>query len=168
MSGVAFGPNALRAMAKSKSGVEERSVSNTAKSPCEKRNAEVDPHGRHPNAPGAKLDLGKPRAGLLLQDFGTALQRVAEVTTFGADKYTPSGWVAVPDGEQRYFDAAVRHLLATSREDCDSDSGLGHLEHAVWNLLAVIELNTRKPSEKRLAELTDGFDPDDLKPGGTI
>lgn len=102
---------------------------------------EKDPGGKSPHQPGAKLDQGKVRAGLLFRDFGSALREIAQVTTFGADKYTPSGWRHVPNGKERYFDAAIRHLLVSGVEELDAESGLGHLEHAVWNLLAVIELN---------------------------
>jgi len=54
---------------------------------------------------------GKPIASVL-GDFGRALLAVAEVGTFGADKYTRGGWVSVPDGVDRYTDALYRHLLA--------------------------------------------------------
>ena len=83
------------------------------------------------------MDQGKTRAALVLQDFGPALLRVADVGTFGAEKYTPHGWLSVPDGEARYLDAAMRHLL--KRGD-DPDSGIDHLAHAAWNILAALTL----------------------------
>ena len=103
----------------------------------EPQSSEVDPTGRYAHAPGAKLDQGKPRAALVLQDFGPALLSVADVGTFGAAKYTPHGWLSVPDGEARYLDAAMRHLL--KRGD-DPDSGIDHLAHAAWNILAALTL----------------------------
>lgn len=106
---------------------------------------ELDPHGKAPNEPGAKLDHGKNRLGLVLGDFARALQEVGKVGTFGAAKYTPSGWVTVPDGINRYHDALYRHLLAYSRDDLrDKDSGLLHLSHACWNLLAMLDLTLRQ------------------------
>lgn len=115
---------------------------------------ERDPHGKQPGQAGAKLDLGKPLAGLLIKDFGRALLAISEVTTFGAEKYTPSGWRDVPDGKQRYFEAAIRHLLAVGTQELDEESGFGHLEHAAWNLLAVIELRHQGDDiSKKLAEL---------------
>lgn len=82
--------------------------------------------------------------GLMLQDFARALEAVATVTTFGAQKYSPSGWLAVPEAERRYTDAFCRHLLAGLRgEATDSESGLPHLAHAAWNVLAVLELQMR-------------------------
>jgi len=106
---------------------------------------ECDPTGRDPHAPGAKLDAGKPRMGLVLGDFALALTEVAKVGTMGAAKYTDHGWLEVPDGVSRYKDALLRHLL--TREDIDSQSGLLHDAHAAWNALAVLELRLRTMRE---------------------
>jgi hypothetical protein len=105
----------------------------------ERRRVEQDPTGRKPSDPGAKLDQGKPLAAVLM-DFSHALQQVVAVGTYGANKYSRGGWVSVPDGEQRYLDAAWRHLLAAKPEGSDPDTHLDHLAHAAWNLLAVLEL----------------------------
>lgn len=51
---------------------------------------ERDPNGIDPHKPGAKLDAGKERVGLMLSGFARALLRVAAVTTYGANKYTPN------------------------------------------------------------------------------
>ena len=88
---------------------------------------ESDPRGKNPHEPGAKLDAGKNRVGLMVSDFPRALEAVAEVATYGANKYTPHGWVSVPDGLERYTDAMHRHLLAEARgEKFDAESGLEH------------------------------------------
>lgn len=93
---------------------------------------------------GVKHDQGKPMVGLMLTDFSRALEAVASVTTFGAGKYSPSGWLAVPEAERRYTDALCRHLLADLRgEATDAESGQPHLAHAAWNALAVLELRLR-------------------------
>ena len=93
---------------------------------------------------GVKHDQGKPMTGLMLQDFARALETVATVTTFGAQKYSPSGWLAVPEAGRRYTDALCRHLLADLRgEATDGESGLPHLAHAAWNALALLELRGR-------------------------
>lgn len=103
---------------------------------------EHDPTGRAPSDPGAKLDGGKNRIGLMVAGFADALTAVAQVTTFGATKYTPGGWRTVPDGIDRYTDALYRHLLAHGRgEQLDPDSGLPHLAQAAWNCLAVLQLS---------------------------
>lgn len=101
---------------------------------------QIDPH-----SPGAKLDSDKPLAGVLLE-FSRALEAVVDVGTFGANKYSRCGWLSVPDGEQRYADALMRHLLACQREVNDPDSGLPHLAHLAWNCLAVLELKLARES----------------------
>lgn len=92
---------------------------------------------------GAKDDNGKIM-GELLGDFGRALECVAEVGTYGANKYTRNGWESVPDGVQRYKDALWRHLLKVNNEVLDEESGLPHLHMVAWNVLAVIELMQRE------------------------
>ncbi len=104
---------------------------------------EQDPNGINQHAPGAKLDAGKPMAGVL-GDFGLALMAVAEVGTFGANKYTRGGWQSVPNGIERYTDAAWRHLLKEPLEPLDDDSGLSHAAHMAWNALARLELQLRE------------------------
>ena len=106
---------------------------------------EQDPHGKDPHQPGAKLDAGKARTWLCIGGFSRALTEVAEVTTKGAVKYTPNGWVDVPDGSDRYMDAAFRHLMAVGQgELIDADTGCLHKAQAAWNLLASLELDLRK------------------------
>jgi hypothetical protein len=102
---------------------------------------EKDPLGIDQHAPGAKLDKGKPMAGLL-QDFGLALLEVAKVSTFGAQKYSVRGWEQVPDGASRYSHAMIRHWLL-ERQGIDKDSGLLHMSQTAWNALARLELALR-------------------------
>lgn len=105
---------------------------------------EIDPTGRDPHQSGAKLDHGKVRPSLIFQGFARALWAVAEIGTFGANKYTDNGWVDVPDGQQRYTDAQLRHFLKNAMgEEVDSDSELDHLAHEAWNALARLELKLR-------------------------
>jgi hypothetical protein len=102
---------------------------------------ELDPNGKDAHEPGAKLDHGKPRVGLVLGDFAKALLEVAKVGTYGANKYTDHGWLSVPNGVERYTDALGRHLLyEASGELRDKDTGLMHAAHAAWNALARLEL----------------------------
>lgn len=106
---------------------------------------EVDPHGKSAHTPGAKLDAGKIRADLVLGEFALALKEVCRVGTFGAQKYTDSGWVTVPNGESRYSDAMLRHYLdEQSGQENDVDSGLKHAAHLAWNALARLELMLRR------------------------
>ena len=101
---------------------------------------ETDPRGLEPHEPGAKLDSGKIRAGIL-SDFRHALMAVAKVCDHGCRKYTRDGWMQVPDAKRRYHDAMWRHLLAGGGDD--KDSGLPHLYHVVWNAMAQIEMMER-------------------------
>lgn len=106
---------------------------------------EADPHGKDAHQPGAKLDAGKLRAGLVLGGFSRALAAVAAVGTHGAAKYTDNGWVEVPDGVSRYTDAMWRHLLTEAAGEArDRDSGLHHAAHAAWNALARLDLMLRE------------------------
>lgn len=106
---------------------------------------ESDPHGRDPHSPGAKLDAGKPLPALVLGGFALALQEVVKVGTYGAAKYTPNGWMLVPDGIARYGEAKMRHQLSElSGERVDSDTKLLHAAHEAWNALARLELMLRE------------------------
>ena len=109
---------------------------------------ERDPNGKDPHAPGAKLDAGKVKAGVL-EDFSLALWEVARVGTFGAEKYTRGGWQEVPNGQERYKDAKWRHLLKKRHEENDQESDIEHMAHEAWNILAELELKLRS---KRAAQ----------------
>ena len=81
-----------------------------------------------PNQEGRKSDAGKPRLSLLPW---RAVQQIVAVLEFGAAKYGADNWQRVPGARQRYFDAAMRHLLAWwDGERLDAESGLPHLAHA--------------------------------------
>jgi hypothetical protein len=106
---------------------------------------ERDPNGLAPNTPGAKLDAGKPRVWLMLAGFSRAMEAVAKVTTFGANKYTPNGWMDVPEGVERYMDAFGRHALALGTgHRVDAQSQCLHKAQMIWNLLASLELELRE------------------------
>ena len=111
---------------------------------------EADPSGRPLNTPGAKADAGKQRPWLVLGEFSRALEEVTKVGTAGAQKYTPRGWVSVENGKERYMDAAMRHLLEVGNGNTLDDGPSGiytkHLANAIWNLLAVLELEEREES----------------------
>lgn len=110
--------------------------------------SERDPHGIEQHTPGAKLDAGKNRLGLIMTGFARALVAVGQVGTYGANKYTPHGWRAVPNGVERYTDAMYRHLLAeASGQPVDEESGLLHAAQAAWNALARLELMLSPPDE---------------------
>lgn len=113
---------------------------------------EADPNGISANAPGAKLDAGKPLPRLVLGEFARALEAVARVGTIGARKYTPRGWLEVPNGEERYAEAALRHQLAVwkgqARDDGTGGTGEKHKAQVIWNLLAELELEERREANQ--------------------
>jgi hypothetical protein len=94
---------------------------------------------------GAKLDAGKPKPGLVIGGFANALSEVVKVGTYGASKYTEDGWMFVENADKRYMDAMYRHLLEHHKGyEFDEESGLSHLAHAAWNLLAVLAFDCEK------------------------
>lgn len=101
---------------------------------------QYDPTGKNRKEPGAKLDGDKTRMALLVTGFPRALNLVGIVATYGAAKYTDEGWREVPDAQKRYMDAAIRHLIPPDGRAIDPETGIPHTAHAIWNLMAVLEL----------------------------
>jgi hypothetical protein len=87
---------------------------------------------------GLKHDAGKPVFHCI---DAPALLELGKVAAYGMAKYGqggPENWREVPDGWNRYYDAAIRHLLAArAGERVDAESGLPHYAHAAWNCLAL-------------------------------
>lgn len=97
-----------------------------------------------------KYDAGKPAIFQgVIQYFPRALWGVAEISTFGANKYAWKGWQGVEDGYNRYQDAKYRHALKMAMgEEIDDDSKLMHLKHEAWGALAALELYLREQEKK--------------------
>lgn len=88
-----------------------------------------------------KYDYGKILAALPYEDFPDAILAVAEVGTFGANKYERHSWSTVENKRTRYKDAFHRHLLAIGTgEILDKESKLRHSAHAAWNALALLQM----------------------------
>lgn len=88
---------------------------------------------------GRKYDQGKAMMGCIPPN---AELEIAEVLTFGVNKYGRGGWSEVPSGDVRYMDAALRHLNAYRRgEHIDEETGKSHLAHAACCLLFLIEMS---------------------------
>lgn len=74
-----------------------------------------------------------------------ALGRVAEVYAFGASKYEDHNWLRGYDWSLS-FGALMRHLTAFwSGEDDDPESGLSHVAHAGFHVLALLTFAQRFP-----------------------
>ncbi len=85
---------------------------------------------------GVKFDTGKPSPSLLPMK---PLLEVVKVLDFGAKKYARDNWQKVSNAEERYLDAALRHLMAfTDGEENDEESGLSHLAHCMCCLLFLL------------------------------
>jgi len=90
---------------------------------------------------GRKDDQEKLRWDLLPY---AALGKIVGVLTFGASKYAPNNWQRVPEGKDRYFAAAMRHLVAWREgESTDLESGHHHLAHAGCCILFMLWLEGR-------------------------
>ena len=82
---------------------------------------------------GRKDDQGKNRLDLIEPEF---IEGVGKVLTFGAEKYEENSWQKVDNAENRYYAAAMRHLLAWRKgEKIDPESGLNHLDHVACNIM---------------------------------
>jgi hypothetical protein len=77
-----------------------------------------------------KFDAGKLRYSLLPR---VSVEEIVRVLMFGSQKYSDNNWMLLfdrPDGKERYYNAAMRHLTAWwSGERNDPESGLHHLGH---------------------------------------
>lgn len=97
-----------------------------------------------------KADAGKPDHSLLECGFPIALAFVQATLDYGAKKYEAHSWRKVPDASSRYDKAARRHRVLRDRSQNivrepnilakDDESGLPHIAHELFNLMAQIEL----------------------------
>ncbi len=72
------------------------------------------------------------------------IEDVVKVFTFGANKYAPNNWKNLENGKDRYYAAAMRHIVAWRKgERLDKETGLTHLSHALCDLVIVAELDKK-------------------------
>ena len=89
-----------------------------------------------------KHDADKPNLAILF-DTRLALNEVARVMSYGAEKYDRKNWDKVEDRE-RYIAASLRHISEyCAGYEVDAESDLPHLAHAITSLLFVLELEER-------------------------
>ena len=87
---------------------------------------------------GMKFDDAKTRYDLIPPE---ALEQVARVLTFGAQKYDNDNWRKVKRKRRRYFAATMRHLCKwIGGERYDIETGLSHLAHAVCCILFMLDM----------------------------
>ena len=78
---------------------------------------------------GQKQDNGKLRYDLIPVEV---LESVVAVLTEGAKKYSDNNWKNVPNANNRYYAAAMRHLESWRKGDLiDKEDNLPHLSHAI-------------------------------------
>lgn len=102
-----------------------------------------------PDAQGIKEDGGKPRYDLIDPE---AMDALAQVLTFGANKYAAHNW-RKGLSYTRLVAAALRHLFAFLRgQTMDPESGLPHVAHAMCNCMFLIWMtNNRKDLDDRFS-----------------
>ncbi len=91
-----------------------------------------------------KTDTGKLRMDLIPPE---AIFAAAEAYTFGLVKYPERNW---EPGMKwgRYFGALMRHMWAWWwGEKADPESGLSHLSHALFCLMALVTYEARNVGE---------------------
>lgn len=94
---------------------------------------------------GCKDDVGKPRLELVEPDF---LIGLAEVLTYGAEKYGVGNWKKGFE-EGRLYGALLRHANAYWKgEFYDKDTGLHHMLHVAVNAMFIHYYSTQKQETK--------------------
>jgi hypothetical protein len=85
---------------------------------------------------GMRLDQNKIRHDLISP---TAINELAKVLTFGAQKYAPNNW-RKGMAWSRVFGSLKRHLNALERgEDVDPETGLNHAAHIMCNAMFLVD-----------------------------
>ena len=118
---------------------------------------------------GLKYDTGKNRMGLMCENFSRALWEVAKVSTFGANRYGANNWQHLENSKERYMDALCRHLFQHLQgEEINEESGLLHLSHCAWNILALLEFELK--DDNMTCALKQSLDKvqEDMKVGGIL
>lgn len=83
-----------------------------------------------------RFDETKPRTDLLPPG---PLLALAELYGWGCSKYGENNWRGGM-AWSRCIGSCLRHIFAwMSGEDLDPESGINHLVHGAWNLLALVE-----------------------------
>lgn len=103
-------------------------------------------------AGGLKYDNEKPDLALLSP---IAIEKIAEVLTFGKKKYAAHNW-RKGISYSRLVGALLRHTFSYLKgEDLDPESGLSHMAHAGCCVMFLLELShTRKDLDDRYKEVT--------------
>ena len=97
---------------------------------------------------GIKYDSKKPDYSLIPPH---ALDDVAKVLTYGAQKYDRHNWKQLKNLDTRYFAAAQRHLWALQRgETMDEETGIHHAAHAICCIMFMLEFYYLQTDKKTI------------------
>ena len=97
---------------------------------------------------GIKFDSKKPDYSLIPPN---ALDDVAKVLTYGAQKYDRHNWKQLENLDTRYFAAAQRHLWALQRgETLDAETGIHHAAHAICCMMFMLEFYYLQTDKKTI------------------
>lgn len=86
---------------------------------------------------------GKNQMELVETGFPNALLMLGEVMTWAAENkgYEPNDWKNLPTPKMSLLGAASRHRVKRlAGQDNDDESGLSHLSHEAFNVMAQLEL----------------------------
>ena len=91
---------------------------------------------------GRKDDQDKIRLDLIEPEF---IEGIGNVLTKGAQKYSENSWQNVENAENRYYAAALRHLMAWRKgEVYDEETDVNHLLHAACNLMFLFHFDRKE------------------------
>ena len=97
---------------------------------------------------GVKYDSKKPDYSLIPP---YALDDVAKVLTYGAQKYDRHNWKQLENLDTRYFAAAQRHLWALQRDETlDEETGIHHAAHAICCMMFMLEFYYLQTDQKTI------------------
>lgn len=86
--------------------------------------------------------VGKTMYSLLVPEF---IKEVAEIMTFGAEKYAKDNWKKCED-KSFYVDALYRHIEKWRLGEVrDLETGKHHLSHACCNLMFLFWMDNNEP-----------------------
>jgi len=114
-------------------------------------------------------NMGLEVCRVIINEMGVdrALEKLAHVSTGGADKYAPLDWyegqsaTTLVNSMYRHLKACLPHKQQWGRLT-DPKSGLEHWAHALWNAACLHELLTLKPDLDDISEW-QGVVADDIK-----
>jgi len=88
-----------------------------------------------------RFNSGKAKMAYILQ-FPRTMEAIARIMEFGAAKYFDGNWKQGGKEDSEYLDCMMRHLTKwLDGKKYDDDSGCSHLGMAIWNMLALHQLN---------------------------